>query len=266
MSAAHPLAAFYEPHRQDPWRRPDAARVDRAHPAAQRLELAILFDATQPPHDLVLASRSIAAVDQRLAADIVGLTTQATGALGRYELSPVVSFPAADWTLSSLVRFPIDNNADAVLAANNSPYAFHVLRVGASDALGSWSGSYVSFSPAVAPLSLAGWRRITAVGDAGGVRLHLDGQAVGAHATPITAGIRYILGDGDGGGLTRAFGAAADFFIWSRALSDTEVRAHARAPYAMLRGNVAPSVRSSAVVPAILPPFRRAEPNTLLRM
>jgi len=260
------LDALGQVHRANPRRRPDGPAVDWSHPLAGRLELLLLFGTTQPPRDLVLKGRGIVAVNQRAAMDIVGPGTQSVASNAYFELSPVVEFPASDWTLSCLVRFPIDGNNDAVLASNNSPYAFHVLRVGGSDALGSWSGGYASFAPTVAPLSLAGWRRVTAVGTAGGVRLHLDGQEVGAHATAIGTGVRFILGDGDGGGLNRSFAAAADFFIWSRALSDTEVRVHARAPYALLRGDPTLPGRTPALPPGLLPPFRRLEPNTLLRM
>jgi len=115
-------------------------------------------------------------------------------------------------------------------------------------------------------LSLTGWKRLTAVGSGAGVDLYLDGVLVGSHASTIGTGVRYILGDGDAGGMTRAFGAAADFFIWRRGLSATEVAAHARQPYRLLRSGEGPWRSGAPAPPALLPPFRRIEPSTHVRM
>ena len=262
------LAELFEVACSQPRRKPAAAEgVDRSHPLADGLDLAVLFAGALPPRDLATRSRSVVPVNQRLANGIEGTAAEATASTGRFELSPIVAFTGPEWALSCLVRFPIANNSSAVLACNNSPYAFHVLRNAASNVLASWqSGSYSNFSPTVAPLSLTGWRRLTVVGTAGGVGLHLDGQLVASHATPISTGVRYILGDGDGGSLTRAFGAGADFFVWTRSLSDAEVRTHALAPYAMLRPGMPGLFRSAPAGTGLFPPFPRAEPNTLLRM
>lgn len=262
-----PLGDLFEVARREPRRKPEAAvEVDWSDPMTDRLAFAVLFDGSLPPRDLVLKGRSVTPTNLRLSADIVGMAVDASASTGRFELSPVVGFSGPDWTISTLVRFPIPNNAAAALACNNSPYAFHVIRNASSNALASWTGSYANFSPTVAPYSLTGWRRVTVVGAPSGVRLHLDGQLVGSHAVAISTGVRFILGDGDGGGLTRAFGAATDFFIWTRGLSDAELRAHALNPYAMLRAQAPTPLRSTKAGGVLYPPFPRFEPNTLLRM
>lgn len=268
MTTVALLGDLFEESKPAPNRKPlGEVEIDWPSPLAAGLAFCTLFNAVQP-RDLVLRSRSIQASSEIIAADRPGLVGQASASNGYCELSPIVSFPGTDWTLSSLLSFPILSNFDAVVASNNSPYTFHLLRNSTNDRFASWLGGYTDFSPTVAPLSLSGWKRVTAVGTSAGVKIYLDGVETGSHGTALSAGIRYILGDGDSGGsLNRAIGSAADYFIWTRALSDVEVRAHAAQPYALLRAAGLFGFRSAGVTPAnFLPPFPHREPSTQLRM
>lgn len=212
---------------------PDAlGQLNQSHGLANGLQSAFQFNAAGKPVDLVSSKRGVTVSGYGF--DGVGANGPSFKASTTGDKIQLTSLPAGSaWTISTLTRFPIDANTFATLARSASQ--IFVCRNSSTDALCSFIGSAINFSPTIAPLTLSGWKRLTVCGHAGGVRAYLDGVFAGSHSTPVSSDqiILSILGDHTTA--SRAWGAAKDYFIWNRTLGPAEVADHAIDSWAMFR-------------------------------
>ncbi len=148
------------------------------------------------------------------------------------QLSGTISLPDGDWTIAGKVRFPSGSSGTRVIFQHGGGYSNHLRLRSTNTGTPNLTyhdddGSSINFSPYSANFaSNTNWRSVALVRTGNQVRLWIDGSSVwdGSNANiDAISNLSPIYFGEDGAGGASLGGELAEWAMWTRALSETEL-------------------------------------------
>lgn len=224
-------------------------------PLSNNLVSLLLFDGGQSPAGLHDYANKMQTFTQIGATGAINWGTGPYGSTATSAFGGTKQLVAAkgvastgNYSISALCKFGPATNITPVLWCNQANTVAWVFYNQATDKIAS---DVVAGSADVSGVIPTGWHRLTVTFGVAGVTCYVDGKISGTTVGGTNTLTTWLLFNT--GSLWWDY-PTSDIFIWTRALSATDVAMHAANPYAMLRPRFSERWRVGIVAATTLPP------------